>query len=121
MKSIHAAAEEMNRMVIAHAAARCTRKTGSPAQRHKDRVASIGCVVCRRFTEGGGRVELHHVAEGSGLRSDYAVVPLCVEHHRGGAGLHGMGPKAFIRLYRPPGDSEYGLLIWLAEDMARAA
>ena len=34
------------------------------------------------------------------------------------ASLHGMGPKAFIRLYRPPGDSEYGLLIWLLEALA---
>ena len=30
-----------------------------------------------------------------------------------------MGSKAFIRVYRPPGDSEYGLLVWLIEDLAR--
>lgn len=87
---------------------------------HKDRLASMPCVVLRRGGGCNGRVELHHVAEGSGLRDDWALVPLCAEHHRGRAGLHGMGGKAFIRLYRPPGDSEYGLLVWLLEDMAKS-
>jgi hypothetical protein len=32
-----------------------------------------------------------------------------------------MGAKNFIRLYRPPGETEYGLLCWLLEDLARAA
>ncbi len=95
---------------------------GSPAQRHKDRVAALGCVVCRRLGfQPNHQAEVHHVAEGSGLRSDYAVVGLCPEHHRGKSGLHGMGAKAFIRLYRPPGDSEYGLLVWVNEDLARCA
>lgn len=88
--------------------------------RHRDNIAHLGCLLCKRGHQGGGHVELHHVAEGSGLRSDWAVVPLCAEHHRGGAGLHGMGSQAFIRLYRPPGDSEYGLLVWLLEDLAKS-
>jgi hypothetical protein len=50
---------------------------------------------------------------------DYGLVPLCHEHHVGGAGLHGMGSKNFLRIYRPPGDSEYGLLIWTIEDVAQ--
>jgi hypothetical protein len=61
------------------------------------------------------------VAEGSGLRSDWALVPLCEMHHTGPAGLHGLGSKSFIRLYRPPGDSEYGLIIWMIEDYAKRA
>ncbi len=92
----------------------------SPAERWKDKVARAGCVVCM-FSVGnkGVPAELHHVAEGSGLRSDFAIAPLCVEHHRGANGLHGMGTKAFIRTYRPPGDSEYGLLVWTCELLAR--
>ena len=81
-------------------------------------IAQLSCVVCERngiFPQ--GQIHLHHVAEGSGLRSDFAVAPLCAEHHIGKSGLHGMGTKAFIRLYRPPGDSEYGLLVWTAEDL----
>lgn len=91
--------------------------------RHRGEISSLGCLLRKRgFSDGcTGSVELHHVAEGSGLRDDWALVPLCGEHHRGAAGLHGMGTKAFIRLYRPPGDSEYGLLVWLLEDMAKSS
>jgi hypothetical protein len=32
--------------------------------------------------------------------SDWLTVPLCPEHHRGGSGLHGMGRKAFERVYK---------------------
>lgn len=83
-----------------------------------DLVRSVGCVVCRRFGPTGTPVEVHHVAEGSGLRSNFAVAGLCSEHHRGESGLHGMGIKRFITLYRPPGDSEYGLLIWVNQEIA---
>jgi hypothetical protein len=84
-------------------------------------LASMRCVVGVRHGECSGTTELHHVAESSGERHDYGLCPLCVAHHRGAAGLHGLGSKAFIRLYRPPGDSEYGLLIWLLEDLAKNA
>lgn len=57
-------------------------------------------------------------AEGSGLRSDFSVAPLCPEHHQGASGLHGLGVKKFCRVYRPPGESEYGLLVWTNEDVA---
>ncbi len=29
-----------------------------------------------------------------------------------------MGPPAFIRLYEPPGGTEWGLLVWMLEDLA---
>ena len=87
--------------------------------RYMGEIASLGCVVCRRHGATGTAVEVHHVAEGSGSRSDFATVPLCSEHHRGGAGLHGMGTKAFCALYRPPGDTEWGLLVWVNEDRQR--
>lgn len=53
------------------------------------------------------------------MRHDYGLVPLCHEHHQGKSGLHGMGSKSFLRLYQPPGDSEFGLLIWTCEDLAK--
>lgn len=88
--------------------------------RHMQAVAGCGCAVGnRRLGKCSGRLEVHHVAEGSGERSDFATVCLCAEHHRGSSGLHGMGTKGFIRLYRPPGDSEYGLLVWANEDLAK--
>lgn len=89
---------------------------------HMGRVARLGCLVCRRLgLAEDSPAEVHHVAEGSGLRSDFAVAPLCVEHHRGAAGLHGLGAPAFCKLYRLPGETEYGLLVWVNEDLARAA
>ena len=91
----------------------------SPAKRHMQKVAENGCVVCRRLGT-NSPAEVHHVAEGSGLRSDFAVAGLCPEHHRGKSGLHGMGAKAFVKLYRVPGETEYGLLVWVNEDLARA-
>ena len=85
-----------------------------------DRVAKSGCVIGNRGLGAcEGKLEVHHVAEGSGLRSDYSVCCLCVLHHRGGAGWHGLGGHAFIRLYRPPGETEYGLLVWQIEDVAK--
>jgi hypothetical protein len=90
--------------------------------KHMDRVARNGCVVGNHgFTGCQGRIEVHHCAEGSGKRSDFSTVGLCEEHHRGGSGIHGMGVRGFCALYRPPGESEMGLLVWLLEDMAKAA
>jgi hypothetical protein len=84
----------------------------------RNNLATLNCVVGKRHGGCTGGLQLHHVAEGSGLRHDYALVPLCHGHHQGQDGLHGMGSKNFIRLYRPPGESEYGLLVWLLEDLA---
>lgn len=89
------------------------------SSRYLGLIARLPCVVCVSLGQPSGPVEVHHVSEGSGLRSDYGVAPLCVEHHRGKSGLHGMGAKAFIRLYRPPGDTEYGLLVWTAEQLEK--
>lgn len=90
--------------------------------RYMGEIKALGCVVCRRFGPTATVVEVHHVAEGSGKRNDFATVPLCASHHREpGIGLHGMGVKAFCALYRPPGDCEWGLLAWTNEDRARFA
>lgn len=84
-----------------------------------DLVAQVGCVICLRVHGVYTPPELHHVAEGSGLRSDYAVAGLCHEHHQGGSGLHGMGVKKFVVMYRLPGESEWGLLVWTIEEVAK--
>lgn len=99
-------------------------KATAASSRYMGLIARLPCVVCvslglTNSCQVAGPVEIHHVAEGSGLRSDYAVAPLCPEHHRGASGLHGMGTKAFIRLYRVPGETEYGLLVWTAEQLEK--
>lgn len=85
-------------------------------------VARLGCVVCRRLGFANTPAEVHHIAEGSGPTSNYAVAPLCPAHHdeaRKGTGFHGMGTERFCKIYKVPGSSEYGLLVWVAEDLAR--
>ena len=84
------------------------------------RVAALGCVVCRRIFNLYTPAEVHHVAEGSGLRSNYAIAPLCPEHHRGKSGLHGLSVPVFCARYRVPNENEYGLLVWVNEDLQRA-
>lgn len=84
------------------------------------RVADLGCVVCRRMSLGVTPAEIHHIAEGSGLRSDFAVAPLCPEHHRGKTGFHVLKEQAFCARYRIPGECEWGLLVLVNEDLQRA-
>jgi hypothetical protein len=92
---------------------------------HMERVASVGCVVCRRLHGHYVTPEVHHIAEGSSKRSNYAVAGLCgpryENHHQGPAGLHGMGVKRFCAAYRVPWEKEEGLLVWVNEDLARYA
>ena len=83
------------------------------------RVAALGCVICRREHNCYSPPQLHHVAEHSGLRSNYGVVPLCPEHHTGAAGFHTLGTKRFCSLYRVPGENEYGMLVMVNEDLAK--
>jgi len=62
------------------------------AKRHLARVAGLGCALCRRLGYGPTPAEVHHLREGQGMAqraSDFLTVPLCPEHHRGPAGIHG--------------------------------
>jgi len=73
-------------------------------KKHLGRVATLGCVVCRRIhgPHEPGPVELHHIRAGTGggrRASHWEVLPLCVEHHRGKTGLHGLGTKGFPKHY----------------------
>lgn len=90
------------------------------------RVAQLQCVICVRFQATGLPTEVHHIAEGTSPQNNWLVAPLCGNkidggHHRGEAGLHGMGVRAFVRFYKVPQDSEYGLLAWVAEDLQMLA
>lgn len=78
------------------------------ASEHMEKVADIGCVICLEKIGTRTPAEVHHIAAGSEMRSDFMTAGLCVEHHRGATGLHGMGSKAFCRLWGL--SSEYSLL-----------
>lgn len=75
----------------------------SRPRKHMARVASIGCILCKSQGINDSPAEVHHIREEQGVAmraSDWLTVPLCPEHHRGGSGLHGMGRKAFERVYK---------------------
>lgn len=72
-------------------------------KRHMNRVAALGCCLCRRLGYGSTPAQLHHIREGLGMSqraADTLVIPMCPEHHTGGSGIHGLGVKRFERIYR---------------------
>ena len=90
----------------------------TPLKRHMTRVAELGCALCRHLGHGATPAELHHPREGQGgaqRASDWLVVPLCPEHHRGATGLHGLGVREFERRYRL---SELDLLADTIEELS---
>ena len=71
-------------------------------QAHKDKLADLGCMACRRLFPGiaPGPVELHHLRTGGWGRGGYkTLIPLCPYHHRGDGGVHGLGTRGFPKRY----------------------
>ena len=69
---------------------------------HKAALISLGCLACLRIhgPHAPGHTELHHFRGGGWGRGDYTtLIPLCIEHHRGDTGLHGLGTKGFDTKY----------------------
>jgi hypothetical protein len=70
---------------------------------HMNRVASIGCILCKHLDLGETPAQLHHIREGQGMSqraSNFLVVPLCPEHHQGNSGVHGLGERGFYTRYK---------------------
>ena len=67
-------------------------------RKHYDKVANLGCSLCRYLGYGESPSHLHHIRRG-GKRSLAPVIPLCPEHHTGNTGIHGLGRKAFEKVY----------------------
>jgi len=59
---------------------------------YMDRVANLGCVVCKTLFNTFEPAQVHHIREGQGMAqraSDWLIVPLCPACHTGPQGLHG--------------------------------
>ena len=72
-------------------------------KRHLDRVARLGCILCRHLELGISPAAIHHprFSEGMAQRaSHFLAIPLCHEHHQGATGLHGLGTREFERRYK---------------------
>lgn len=73
------------------------------SKRHMGRVAALGCILCDYLGHPETPAEVHHIRDGQGAAqraSDFLTVPLCPYHHRGPAGFHGMGTRAFSTRYK---------------------
>lgn len=65
-------------------------------KKYLDRVARVGCILCRSaFGVKDSPAEIHHIRRFGGKRATSPVIPLCPEHHRGNSGVHGLGAKGF--------------------------
>ncbi|MDU5473997.1 MULTISPECIES: Ref family recombination enhancement nuclease [unclassified Pantoea] len=60
-------------------------------RQHLQRVADLGCIVCRQHFSVFSPAEVHHLRAGCGAgqrASHYRTIPLCPPHHRtGGYGV----------------------------------
>lgn len=60
-------------------------------------VADLGCLIC------GGLAEIHHNTKNRGYgakSSNYHIMPLCPNHHRGSNGIHHIGVKTWEKKFR---------------------
>jgi hypothetical protein len=65
----------------------------------KSRLASLPCVVGEVTGQACRAEELHHAGEHT-ERNDWALVPLCREHHQGATGVHGLHRREFHARYK---------------------
>ena len=72
----------------------------SPKQ-HIMNVKALGCVICRKIGLDTTDVsEAHHVFD-SAARSDWLVIPLCAEHHRGQRDFMDLDSESFSGDIKP--------------------
>jgi hypothetical protein len=69
---------------------------------HLDKVAALGCIICRRMGYADSPAEIHHIRTGIGAgnrATHWQTIGVCPEHHRGNSGIHGLGRKGFEKRY----------------------
>lgn len=64
-------------------------------------IHDLPCVVCAVIGMPQSEpTEAHHVESIRDEDSDYGAVALCVSHHRGANGVHGLGRRGFVGRYK---------------------
>jgi len=76
-------------------------RSGADHKAWKDRVASLGCVLCALLGQPqNGKTDVHHIRTGQGMSrraSDFLAIPLChAGCHQGPHGIH--GDRSLLRL-----------------------
>ena len=85
-------------------------KLNKAEKQHYDKLARFGCILCSYIGYEGTPAEIHHIRR-AGKRSNAPVIPLCPEHHRGNAGVHGLGRKQFERTHGITEEELLGLVL----------
>ena len=70
------------------------------AKDYESRVRDIGCLLCIYMGLGRTPASIHHVESIRDGLSEYAIVPLCYEHHQGATGVHGLSRSGFRLRYK---------------------
>jgi hypothetical protein len=70
------------------------------AKGYAKRVRDIGCILCWHLGYGQTPASIHHIESVRDGFSDYAIVPLCSEHHQGKTGVHGLSRRGFEARYK---------------------
>jgi len=71
----------------------------TPVQQWMQKVAELGCILCRRLELGETPACLHHPKTGGKRASNWDVIPLCPYHHQGKDGVHGLSRRKFEAFY----------------------
>ena len=60
-----------------------------------------GCILCKVLKQKQKtQTEIHHLRSGQGMsQRGVKCITLCVEHHRGDTGFHGLGRKGFEQFH----------------------
>jgi hypothetical protein len=67
---------------------------------YEARLYQLPCVVCEHMGINGSKAEELHHAGPADERDDWNQLPLCVAHHRGPSGIHGLHRRGFTLRYK---------------------
>jgi hypothetical protein len=89
-------------------------------RKHLQRVAELGCIVCRNTGLGETPAHAHHInSKTMGRKSnDYETIPLCPAHHNGGA--HGIAVHSGLETWERNFGTERQLLQQVREELGIA-
>ena len=84
-------------------------------KKHMQKVAELGCIVCRKLGHYDTPAELHHIKKGMmGKRaSNYEVIPLCPYHHRNSKESYHQNPLWFTETFGTQTELLQETLEWL--------
>lgn len=83
-----------------------------------NRVASLGCIVCKNLGYGVTPAHVHHIRTGKGMgqrASNYETIPLCPTHHQHGG--HGVAIHAGQKTWEANFGTEIELLEQVKQEL----